>query len=109
MPEKQLQGVYKNQGFWRARVFERDTDIYLGHWAEKEEAAEAYDKAVLKLRGQDWALKHGLNNPEGVAAYDMSELADMSFEQLVETLRLKSKQKIFGNLPPELRGSLKLR
>eukprot|EP00976_Prorocentrum_cordatum_P072101 1180581-Prorocentrum_minimum.AAC.1 len=110
-----LQGVYKNQGYWRARIFERNTDIYLGHWATRDEveltallqlaprdpnnirtpsfhqlsAADAYDKAVLKLRGPDWASKYGVNNEEGVNGVDISEFEHMNFEQLVLTLRFQ--------------------
>ena len=37
-----LVGVYKNQGMWRARLFERNTDVYLGHWVEREEVGLSF-------------------------------------------------------------------
>ena len=32
-------GVFKNQGMWRARLFENDAEVYLGHYAEKDEVS----------------------------------------------------------------------
>mmetsp|Transcript_35273 Transcript_35273/g.59461 ORF Transcript_35273/g.59461 Transcript_35273/m.59461 type:complete len:119 (-) Transcript_35273:71-427(-) len=109
-PEQRvLVGVYKNQGMWRARLFERNTDVYLGHWMEREEAGVAYDKAVLKLRGVEWAKKYGLNNEMGVNAYDPDEFEHLSFEQTVESLRLKAKQSLWIQMSAEQRQSFKMR
>mmetsp|Transcript_22680 Transcript_22680/g.43356 ORF Transcript_22680/g.43356 Transcript_22680/m.43356 type:complete len:121 (-) Transcript_22680:197-559(-) len=108
-PEKAIFGVYKNQGVWRARIFERDGEVYLGHYTDKEEAAKAYDKAVLKLRGVEaqgkrFGVELGLpqlNND--IKKYDLRALNEMSFEELVQTMRLKSRQA----MPVEMRGGIK--
>lgn len=30
-------GIFKNQGLWRARIFENDAEVYLGHFNDKED------------------------------------------------------------------------
>jgi len=102
-PEKIYRGIYKNQGMWRARLFAEGGEIYLGHFLGEEEAAKAYDRAVLKLRGYEWCKKFGVNND--VDKYDLKELAAMNFDTLVQTLRQKGRHSI----PVEIRSSIKLK
>lgn len=50
-------GVTKNtRGRWQATVCFRGTQITVGTYDEKEDAARAYDKEALRLHGDDAIL-----------------------------------------------------
>mmetsp|Transcript_25834 Transcript_25834/g.31332 ORF Transcript_25834/g.31332 Transcript_25834/m.31332 type:complete len:116 (+) Transcript_25834:386-733(+) len=84
---KIYKGIYKNQGLWRARIFEKDGEVYLGHFEQKEEAARAYDKAVLKIRGVEYAQLHGLNFDVREYEKDLKFLEEQPPEEFVVGLR----------------------
>ncbi|KAK3241531.1 hypothetical protein CYMTET_48712 [Cymbomonas tetramitiformis] len=84
-------GIYKNQGLWRTRIFERDGEIYVGHFESKEEAARAYDKACLKHRGVKWANDFGLNYEVRDYEADIEMFKDMTMEEVVLSLRKQGK------------------
>lgn len=49
--EKKIRGVYKTKyGSWYATIFNKGKSIYLGTFGSKEEAALAYDNAVVKYK-----------------------------------------------------------
>ena len=56
-----IKGVYKPSKWdqWVARIGVNCKGIYLGHFIKKEEAAIAYDNAVLKYRDMDFAYLNG--------------------------------------------------
>lgn len=86
-PAKLYKGVYRNQGLWRARIWNKDTEVYLGHFSEQELAARAYDKAAIRLRGIEAATRSLLNMDEASYSEELNGIMSMSFEQLVISLR----------------------
>lgn len=47
-PARKYKGVYKSKGAWRARIWDLDHEIYLGHFREDSVAGTAYDTAAIK-------------------------------------------------------------
>jgi hypothetical protein len=86
-PTHGMKGVYMNQGMFRARIWNKVSEIYLGHFLEAKEAARAYDKAAIRLRGWDAAC-HGVLNcdPESYKE-ELGSILEQEFEALVINLR----------------------
>lgn len=53
-PSSQYKGVVPQpNGRWGAQIYEKHQRLWLGTFETEEEAAKAYDQAVLKFRGRD--------------------------------------------------------
>mmetsp|Transcript_18996 Transcript_18996/g.48769 ORF Transcript_18996/g.48769 Transcript_18996/m.48769 type:complete len:117 (+) Transcript_18996:78-428(+) len=102
-PPPKYKGVYQNQGYWRARIWNKDTEVYLGHFADAEQAAAAYDKAAIRLRGLKAALHDLLNLDERTYMDDADAILEVPFEQLVLNLRASGVQGVSPGLtsPPK--------
>jgi hypothetical protein len=48
VPAQKYKGVYKHSGCWRARIWDVDHEVYLGHFKEDKSAGIAYDTAAIK-------------------------------------------------------------
>ena len=46
--ERLYKGVYKNCGLWRARLWDVDHEVYIGHYNEDWLAATAFDTAAIR-------------------------------------------------------------
>lgn len=67
-PSSQLKGaVPQPNGRWGAQIYEKVRRVWLGTFNREEDAAWAYDRAALKVRGQDAMTNFSLvggSNPE---------------------------------------------
>ena len=86
-PDKVYKGIYRNSGYWRARIWNKDAEVYLGHFDDMEKAAQAYDKASLKLRGKNAAKQAGLNMDDSIYEGELEAILTSPFEALVLSLR----------------------
>ncbi|GHP11835.1 floral homeotic protein APETALA [Pycnococcus provasolii] len=93
--EKMPKGVYRNAGLWRARVWDGDGELYLGHFNTMEAAAVAYDKMCILRKGIEDGHRDGLNNPREKYEKDgtVTELMSMTEDELIVTLRLSAVQR----------------
>mmetsp|Transcript_2824 Transcript_2824/g.6576 ORF Transcript_2824/g.6576 Transcript_2824/m.6576 type:complete len:109 (-) Transcript_2824:1454-1780(-) len=92
--EKVYKGIYKNKGLWRARIWNKDCEVYLGHFENKELAAKAYDKAAINLRGLETARRDLLNLDDSVYESELDEILNLTFDALVRKLRDEGVQQI---------------
>ena len=76
---------FKQTGKWVARVTTMDKHHYLGGYNDKEMAAKAFDKAVIKIRGKDAET----NFPPEEYAEEMRArgASEMSVEEFIAQLR----------------------
>eukprot|EP01023_Acetabularia_acetabulum_P061641 TRINITY_DN7474_c0_g1_i1.p2 TRINITY_DN7474_c0_g1~~TRINITY_DN7474_c0_g1_i1.p2 ORF type:complete len:113 (-),score=28.38 TRINITY_DN7474_c0_g1_i1:546-884(-) len=96
--EKQIyKGVYKNQGYWRSRVWDTDREVYLGHFKDEISAAIAYDKAKIRRKNPVIAAAEGLNFDLKKYELDIPRIMQMSMDDLVFELR-ESGVKTTGDL-----------
>mmetsp|Transcript_634 Transcript_634/g.1120 ORF Transcript_634/g.1120 Transcript_634/m.1120 type:complete len:118 (-) Transcript_634:166-519(-) len=97
-PRRQYKGVYRNQGYWRARIWNKDAEVYLGHFSDIEQAAGAYDKAAIRLRGVKAALNDLLNLDERRYMDEVEYIMEVPFEELVLRLRASGVQGVNSTL-----------
>jgi hypothetical protein len=56
--------VLQNNTLWRARVWDLDHEVYIGHFETPKLAAQAYDKASMRYVG----IKHHTATRAGTQA-----------------------------------------
>eukprot|EP00208_Stichococcus_sp_RCC1054_P003469 CAMPEP_0206146566 /NCGR_PEP_ID=MMETSP1473-20131121/30761_1 /ASSEMBLY_ACC=CAM_ASM_001109 /TAXON_ID=1461547 /ORGANISM="Stichococcus sp, Strain RCC1054" /LENGTH=196 /DNA_ID=CAMNT_0053543169 /DNA_START=415 /DNA_END=1001 /DNA_ORIENTATION=- len=76
--------LFRPTGKWRSQISLQGKTISLGEYVTQEEAAAAFDKAVLYKDG----CKAKLNFPSEYYAEDMSSLTALSWAEVVAALRL---------------------
>eukprot|EP00892_Ulva_mutabilis_P009392 jgi/Ulvmu1/6825/UM031_0029.1 len=86
-PERDFKGVYKNCGLWRARVWNVDHEVYVGHFNSAREAGKAYDRAAIRIKGPECANMDGLNFPYGSYVGEISGLMACPAESVLANLR----------------------
>ena len=86
----QYRGVTKHRrsGRWEAHIWWKMTgkQVYLGGYEEEDHAAEAYDLAAIKIKGD----KANTNFPPNKYDSYLSLLQELPFERLVKVLRKQS-------------------
>mmetsp|Transcript_41004 Transcript_41004/g.131109 ORF Transcript_41004/g.131109 Transcript_41004/m.131109 type:complete len:120 (+) Transcript_41004:163-522(+) len=82
---RKFKGLYQNMGMWRARIWSEGGEVYLGHYDSQEAAGGAYDRAAVRLRGLDEAIKDGLNNPAKWMALK-TDSADVAVQQDLDAM-----------------------
>ena len=82
---------HKASGRWLARVYIKRKAHFLGEYNDEEMAAEAYDKAVIKIRGKDAVT----NFPAEEYAEEMRSMgaSEISVEKFICELRREAKRK----------------
>ena len=62
--QRKYKGTYgsKTPGKWTARIYNQGRLLYLGLYSSQSDAAIAYDKACLYLRGRDTELNFSLSD-----------------------------------------------
>ena len=81
---------HKPSGRWLARVYIKRKAHFLGEYNDEEMAAEAFDKAVIKIRG-----KHAVTNfPAEEYAEEMRSMgaSEISVEEFICELRREAKE-----------------
>ena len=58
---------------WEVRVWGNGRQHFIGSFVDEVEAARAYDRAILRLRGQDARSRSRMNFP--VSEYDLNAIA----------------------------------
>ncbi|WZN60070.1 AP2-like ethylene-responsive transcription factor [Chloropicon roscoffensis] len=88
---------YKNTGRWKAQVSSKGKQHFLGVYKDKEIAAKAFDKAVIKLRGRD----ADTNFPPEDYAEEMRSrgASEISVEKFILQLRSEAKRKAKEDKP----------
>merc|ERR1719235_2597209 len=83
----------KHRGRWVAHVYNKGKPHYLGYYNDEEMAAKAYDKAVIKFRGQT-LLDADTNFPAEEYAEEMRlrGASEISVEKFILQLRCEAKR-----------------
>eukprot|EP00899_Mesostigma_viride_P021811 jgi/Mesvir1/29631/Mv21482-RA.2 len=63
-----FRGITPHHGRWQARIKDARKDIHLGYYDTDVEAAQAYDKAAIKLRGREALTNFSLDS------YNLAEI-----------------------------------
>lgn len=89
----QFRGVswHERSQRWEVRVWGGGKQHFIGSFVSEVEAARAYDKAVLRLRGQDARSRSRMNFP--VTDYNLEEIANEPIGDFM-----------FGGAPPPGQG-----
>ncbi|XP_039848600.1 AP2/ERF and B3 domain-containing protein Os01g0693400-like [Panicum virgatum] len=89
LPSSRYKGVVPQpNGRWGAQIYERHQRVWLGTFAEKADAARAYDVAAQRFRGRDAVTNfRPLADAEPDAAAELRFLASRSKAEVVDMLR----------------------
>ncbi|QDZ25229.1 AP2-like ethylene-responsive transcription factor [Chloropicon primus] len=81
---------YRRTSRWEAHVWTQGRQQYLGGYRDEVEAARAYDKAVLKIRGRE----ADTNFPAEEYAVEMAEMkaSEMTTEEFIAAVRSEAKR-----------------
>lgn len=84
-------GITRRKKRWEAHVWRQGKQAYLGGYKDEEEAARAYDMAVLKIRGREAET----NFPPEKYLQDLKnmEAESMTVEEFIRKLREQAKQR----------------
>jgi len=84
-------GITRRKKRWEAHVWRHGKQAYLGGYRDEEEAARAYDLAVLKIRGREAET----NFPPENYLQDLRDMGaeGMTAEEFIRELRERAKQR----------------
>lgn len=89
-----LTGVYQRKGKWGVQIYANNKRIWLGTFKSKKEAALAYDRASIKLKGKD--------SPRNLFERESSFQSRFTGEQICEMIKDHSYDEKIQNKPHQI-------